>query len=96
MFKVKSLFKSNFSQLINMNIFLTGPQRCCKKYILKKLSDKYGFNYFSKDLNEFARIEKLISFLKKLEFFSPCVVNLKNFQRINELLKNNESLWKRK
>ena len=91
--KVKSLLSSNSCKLINTNFFFSGPNNCGKKYILKKLCDKFGYNYFSKDLNDFTRIEKLISFLKRMEFFSPCIVNLKNFQRINDLIKNNESFW---
>ncbi len=91
--RVKWLFTSHSSKLISMNFFFVGAQNCCKKLILTKISDKYGYNYFSKDLNDFNRIEKLISYLKRLEFFSPCIVNLKNFQRINEMMKNNETIW---
>jgi hypothetical protein len=72
-------------------MFLIGPYSCGSNYLCKMISDEMGVSYFVKDLNKFNSIQKLISFIKKCEFRTPCVINFINSKKISQILKNNEN-----
>lgn len=77
------------NQILNSStIFLIGAIHTGKNYILKNICDEIGVKYVKKDLNKFRTSENFISFCKKLEFLTPCVVNFKNSKNLGTLFSN--------
>jgi hypothetical protein len=87
---IKQAFKENI-QSGTVTIFLNGPIHCGINYILRNLTDEIGYRYFVKDFNKFTSIEKFITYLKKIEFLSPCIVRFKNSKRLHQLITQGNS-----
>jgi hypothetical protein len=83
--KISDLENLKNQILTGSTIFLIGPLHTGKNYVLKNICDEIGAKYIKKDMNKFRTSENFISYCKKLEFFTPCVVNFKNSKKLGTL-----------
>lgn len=60
-------------------------------YMFNCISDKLGYIFFKKDLDHFTSKEQLLTYIKKKEFKSPCLVLFSNIDRV-KWLKNNDTI----